>query len=225
MRSLLGRGQRKNAPVPKVREATVIAVPLSFITQGGPLTLGQTEGSSVPRAPGRTSHSAPRARFQPTARPLCPGCGDATLSDPHAMHRDIPIHFIILTEPAPRVKARVFAPHRWYAAPSTPLPGPDPRRRGAASPTPRRWAVDQPGVPGMPGGTRLVTVLLTPGDPLRNHGRGAIRPPHLPRRAARLIHRAKTELTSCSFRAPRFAQRSLGACGPLWKNRNPSTIV
>ena len=152
MRSLLGRGQRKSAPVPKVREATVIAVPLSFITQGGPLTLGQTEGSSVPRAPGRTSHSAPRARFQPTARPLCPGCGDATLSDPHAMHRDLPIHFIILTEPAPRVKARVFAPHRWYAAPSTPLPGPDPRRRGAASPTPRRWAVDQPGVPGMPGG-------------------------------------------------------------------------
>ena len=44
---LAGRGQRKSAPVPrKVREATVIAVPLSFITQGGPLTLGQTGGSS-----------------------------------------------------------------------------------------------------------------------------------------------------------------------------------
>ena len=65
-----------------------------------------------------------------------------------------------------------------------------------------------------PGGTRVVTVLLSRPTPYVTTGGVPIKPPSIVRRAALLIHRAKPELTSYYPRAPRSAQRSLVIPGP-----------
>ena len=57
-------------PVPKY-ERRRIAVPLSFITQGGPLTLARRRASTSPALPGARSQLPPQARLQPVTRPLC----------------------------------------------------------------------------------------------------------------------------------------------------------
>ena len=75
-----------------------------------------------------------------------------------------------------------------------------------------------------PGGTRLVAVLLNRISPYVTTGEVPIRFPNIVCRAAQLIHRAKAELTSFSFRAPRFAQRSLSLAARHENHSTPAAM-